>query len=211
MIKLENIEVWGFRGALRGMRNPLNSWHLADTVYDNKGHIKNIGINDLSLVERLTKAGTSHRKMLRMIHVQMDITAPLYWWKDYDTYKVATVANGCSTMHKIHAAEFTMDQFSCDELDDMGMELLAQTVDILNYYRGVFIKSGMKDKKAWFNMIQLLPSSYLQKRTVDLSYETVLAIILDREYHKLNEFREMCMTLKNDLPLMKEIYNASKK
>ncbi len=211
MIKIENVEVWGFRGALRGMRNPLNSWHLADTEYDERGYMKNIGINDLRLVERLTSAGDSHRKMLRMIHVQMDITAPLYWWKDYDTYKVATVANGCSTMHKIHAKEFELEDFSHEHLGELGLNVLYNTIGALNYYRQEFLNSGMRDKNAWHNMIQMLPTSYMQKRTVDLSYETILKLIMDRENHKLFEFRDLCEYLKMELPLMKEVYESVKR
>ena len=210
MIKVENKAVFGFEGALRGMRNPLNSWHKADSEYDERGNIVELGANDLDLILRLTRAGTSHRKVLRMIHIQMDITAPLYWWKDYDTYKVGTVANGCSTMHKIHDVEFTLDMFAHDGLDDCALHSLILTIDTLNAYREKYIKSGLKDKQAWHSMIKLLPMSYLQKRTVDINYEVAVAIINDREFHKLYEFRELCAILRT-FPYLNKIANATVK
>lgn len=209
MIKIEHIRTFGFEGALRGMRNPLDSWKMADSTFNDDGDIEVLGPNDESLIKRLTRAGGSHRKFLRMMHVQMDVTAPLYWWKDYDTYKVATVANSCSTMHKIHQYEFTMDMFSTEHLDKVGVNLLDQIIRYLNYYRDVFIKSGRKDKDAWWNMIQMLPTSYMQKRTLDLNYETILAILHDREFHKQDEFRILCATLKRELPLMEMIFEAA--
>ena len=209
MIKIEHIRTFGFEGALRGMRNPLDSWNMADSTFNDEGDIEVLGPNDESLIKRLTRAGGSHRKFLRMMHVQMDVTAPLYWWKDYDTYKVATVANSCSTMHKIHQYEFTMDMFSTEHLDKVGVNLLDQIIRYLNYYRDVFIKSGRKDKDAWWNMIQMLPTSYMQKRTLDLNYETILAILHDREFHKQDEFRILCATLKRELPLMEMIFEAA--
>lgn len=212
MIKVEHIEVFGFEAAIRGMRNPMNSWDLSDSrirqsIIDEQ-NVFIMGPNDLKLLTGLSKAGTSHRKALRMIHVQMDITAPLYWWKDYDTYKVATVANGCSTMHKIHSREFTIDDFSTDQLDTCGRNLIELTKDSLNHYRQVFIDSGLKDKSAWYSMIQLLPSSYMQKRTVDINYETALALCMDRQLHKLNEFREFVRILLEELPYLKEVKDA---
>lgn len=209
MIKIEHIRTFGFEGALRGMRNPLDSWNMADSTFNDDGDIEVLGPNDESLIKRLTRAGGSHRKFLRMMHVQMDVTAPLYWWKDYDTYKVATVANSCSTMHKIHQYEFTVDMFSTEHLDKVGVNLLDQIIRYLNYYRDVFIKSGRKDKDAWWNMIQMLPTSYMQKRTLDLNYETILAILHDREFHKQDEFRILCATLKRELPLMEMIFEAA--
>ena len=207
MIKLEKMETFGFEAALRGMRNAKNSWHLSDSTFEN-GSV-NIGPNDLKLLLNLTRAGESHRKALRMMHIQMDITAPLYWWKDYDTYKVSTVANSCSTMHMIHAKEFTMDDFSTDQLENIGKNIIQVIIEALNFYRLEFINSGMKDKDAWYSMIQLLPSSYMQKRTIDINYETALKIIKDRRYHKLNEFRELCDYLLENVPYLGGIYSAT--
>ena len=207
MIKLEKLETFGFEAALRGMRNAKNSWHLSDSTFEDGSVI--IGPNDLKLLLNLTKAGESHRKALRMMHIQMDITAPLYWWKDYDTYKVSTVANSCSTMHMIHAKEFTMDDFATDQLENIGKNIIQVIIEALNFYRLEFINSGMKDKDAWYSMIQLLPSSYMQKRTIDINYETALKIINDRKYHKLNEFRELCDYLLTNVPYLGSIYNAT--
>ncbi len=208
MIKIEKLETFGFEAALRGMRNAKNSWRLNDSTVNENGSI-DMGPNDLRLLLNLTKAGESHRKALRMMHIQMDITAPLYWWKDYDTYKVATVANSCSTMHMIHAKEFTMDDFSTDQLENIGKNIIQVIIEALNFYRLEFINSGLKNKDAWYSMIQLLPSSYMQKRTIDINYETALKIIHDRRYHKLNEFRELCDYLLENVPYMRDIYNAA--
>ena len=192
MIKVENIETFGLYGAMRGMRNPLNSWDKADTtVY--QGHDKefvNIGVNDLNLATRLIKAGTEHRKFLRMIHVQMDVTAPLYWWKEADTYKVGTTANSCSTMHKIAAKEFTLDDFSHDHLFNdavvyngyVSTSVLECVIGALNEFRNLYLET--KDKQYWWQMIQLLPSSYNQRRTWDMSMETLLSILHQRKNHK---------------------------
>ena len=203
MIKIENVDVYGFEAAIRGARNPMNSWHLMDSCYNN-GEFE-IGEKDYDLLRRLTIAGPEHRKWNRMITVTMDITAPLYWWKEYDTYKVATVANSCSTMHKIQAKEFTLDDFSHDQLyeekngwieDKDGYKwccaptCLETTVRTLNAYRYQYNKT--KDKKYWWQMIQLLPSSYNQKRTVHLNYETLGAMYRQRKHHKLDEWREFC-------------------
>lgn len=204
MIIIENISTFGFETAMRGMRNAKNSWHLNDTVGDV------IGPNDLKLLLQLTTTGKSHRKALRMMHIQMDVTAPLYWWKDYDTYKVSTVANSCSTMHKIHDRDLTMDDFSIDQLDMHGRNLLSITIDTLNQYRRIFIDSGMKNRSAWYSMIQLLPNSYMQKRTLDINYEVALAISLDRHSHKLEEFRELVKLFKTELPYMNQIVEASR-
>lgn len=207
-IKIENVEVWGFKGAIRGMRNPMNSWAKSDTIFDDCGQVIKLGPNDADLMLRLKKAGTDHRKYLRMIHVQCDITAPLYWWKDYDTYKVATVANSCSTMHKIHDKEFTMDMFATETLDETGVETLQKTIDYLNLNRKIFNESGKTDRTAWYRMIQILPTSYLQKRTVDLNYETLLSIFNARSNHKLNEFRELCWVLKIELPYIADLFEG---
>ena len=221
MIKVEAIEVFGIEGAMRGMRNPLNSWDKADTtVSDN---ILEIGENDLNLATRLIKAGTEHRKFLRMIHVQMDVIAPLYWWKEADTYKVGTTANSCSTMHKIAAKEFTLDDFShehlIDDQNDFENEngqvssykdfLYYDVLDVLNTARRQYLET--KDKKYWWQMIQLLPSSYNQRRTWDMSMETLLSILHQRKNHKLdewNEFRDICL---EQVPYLKEFYEASLK
>ena len=188
MIKIENIDVYGFEGAIRGARNPMNSWHLMDSCYNN-GEFE-IGEKDYDLLRRLTIAGPEHRKWNRMVTVTMDITAPLYWWKEYDTYKVATVANSCSTMHKIQAKEFTLDDFSHEHLEEYPKWLLSEVILELNKNRKDFNET--KDKDYWWQMIQLLPSSYNQKRTVHLNYETLGAMYRQRKHHKLDEWREFC-------------------
>ena len=219
MIKVENIETFGLYGAMRGMRNPLNSWDKADTtIYqEHDREFINIGVNDLNLATRLIKAGTEHRKFLRMIHVQMDITAPLYWWKEADTYKVGTTANSCSTMHKIAAKEFTLDDFSHDHLFNdavvyngyVSTSVLECVIGALNEFRNLYLET--KDKRYWWQMIQLLPSSYNQRRTWDMSMETLLSILHQRKNHKLdewNEFRDICL---EQVPYLKEFYEASLK
>lgn len=208
MIKIENLEVWGFRGAIRGMRNPMDSWNRMDTVFAENGDVIKLGENDASLMIRLKKAGTDHRKYLRMIHIQCDVTAPLYFWKDYDTYKVSTVANSCSTMHKIHAYEINQSMFSTEDLDEIGLNVLQTTIDYMNYYRDIYIASGMKDKTAWRRMIQMLPTSYNQKRTIDINYETLLNIFGSRSNHKLQEFRDFCAILKKELPYIAALFDG---
>lgn len=204
MIKVENIYTCGWEAALRGMRNPMNSWRFSDTTFgiDNI----NIGPADLALMMRLAKAGTDHRKYLRMIHIQMDVTAPLYWWKDYDTYKVATTANGCSTMHKLHAKDLTLDDFSKEDLDEIGVNILQTTIDYINYHRYRFVVDG--NKESWRKMIQALPTSYNQRRTLDINYETALSMIHSRNNHKLQEFRDLCNVLLVECPYLKEIYEC---
>ena len=208
MIKIENLEVWGFRGAIRGMRNPMDSWNRMDTVFAENGDVIKLGENDASLMLRLKNAGPDHRKYLRMIHIQCDVTAPLYFWKDYDTYKVSTVANSCSTMHKIHAYEINQSMFSTEDLDEIGLNVLQNTIDYMNYYRKIYIASGMKDKTAWRKMIQLLPTSYNQKRTIDINYETLLNIFGSRSNHKLQEFRDFCAILKKELPYIAALFEG---
>ena len=208
MIKIENLEVWGFRGAIRGMRNPMDSWNRMDTVFAENGDVIKLGENDASLMLRLKKAGPDHRKYLRMIHIQCDVTAPLYWWKDYDTYKVSTVANSCSTMHKIHAYEINQSMFSTEDLDEIGLNVLQTTIDYMNYYREIYIASGMKDKTAWRKIIQMLPTSYNQKRTIDINYETLLNIFGSRSNHKLQEFRDFCAILKKELPYIAALFEG---
>lgn len=227
MIRIENVEIIGWEHAIRGMRNPLNSWEKSDSGYcmdtlachtckENRNSCKKnidnhkfiIGPNDLDLMKRLRNAGTDHRKFMRMITVYVDITAPLYWWKEFDTYKVGTVANSCSTMHKIHAKEFTLEDFSHEHLitrlDDVcdwdiaagpesvssPFDILNIVVDALNMYREQYLKT--KDKKYWLQMIQLLPSSYNQKRTVMLNYEVLANIYKSRKNHKLDEWAVTC-------------------
>ncbi len=230
MIKIENVEVVGWEHAIRGMRNPLNSWEKSDSgkiywngtwytldpvvrsYFTNYGMNLMIGPNDFDLMKRLRNAGTDHRKFMRAIAVYMDITAPLYWWKEFDTYKVGTVANSCSTMHKIHAKEFTMEDFSCEHLiiSDMGTfiptsnrnhitvspkEILERfIIPSLNHSRTEYLET--KDKDHWWQMIQLLPSSYNQKRTVMLNYEVLTNMYESRKNHKLDEWRELCEWIK---------------
>ena len=195
MIKIENVDVYGFEAAIRGARNPMNSWHLMDSCTNN-GEFE-IGEKDYDLLRRLTIAGPEHRKWNRMITVTMDITATLYWWKEYDTYKVATVANSCSTMHKIQAKEFTLDDFSHEHLEEYPKWLLSEVILELNKNRADFNKT--KDKDYWWQMIQLLPSSYNQKRTVHLNYETLGAMYRQRKHHKLDEWVEFCRAIE-ELP-----------
>lgn len=202
MIKVENIYTCGWEAALRGMRNPMNSWRFGDSTFG--ANNVSIGPADLALMMRLAKAGTDHRKYLRMIHIQMDVTAPLYWWKDYDTYKVATTANSCSTMHKLHAKDLTLDDFSKEDLDEIGVNILQTTIDYINYHRHRFVVDG--DKESWRKMIQALPTSYNQRRTLDINYETALSMIHSRNNHKLQEFRDLCNVLLVVCPYLKEIY-----
>lgn len=231
MIKVESVEVYNFEGSIRGMRNPLNSHDKSDsgwkfTGYTSKGergtHEYVIGEADLALMRKLVKAGNDHRKFLRQIMVTVDITAPLYWWKEFDTYKVGTVANSCSTMHTIHKKEFELDDFSHEHLLDDAINasydldghgawiclrtsaygMLVDTVALLNAYREEFIQSG--NKKYWYQMIQLLPSSYNQKRTVTLNYEVLLNMHHARKAHKLDEWRELCSVIET-LPYFADI------
>lgn len=196
MIKIDNHEVFGFKSAIRGMRNPLSSWDKSDS------YTFAIGDKDLELCKKLIKAGTDHRKFLRMIHVQVDVTAPLYWWKEYDTYKVGTVANSCSTMHTIHKKKFTIDDFSHEHLMQLSLNTLRETIRVLNIYRDNYVKNSYNESY-WWQMIQLLPTSYLQKRTLDLNYETLLSMYRSRNKHKLDEWKEFCKWIKS-LPYMKD-------
>ena len=193
MISLSNAVVFGWHSAIMGMRNPMNSWANSDSAFFSDFSCK-IGQNDLDLMKTLIKAGTEHRKFLRMIHVQMDIEAPLYWWKEFETYKIGTVSNSCSTMHKIHEKEFTIDDFSHEHLDRFSTEVLGWTIKALNGSREDYMKSKSKDD--WWQMIQLLPSSYNQLRTVDLNYEVLLNQYFQRKDHKLDEWRIYCEQIK---------------
>ena len=183
MIKFEQIEVWGIKHAIRGMRNPLNSWERSDTVFD--GDKMCLGENDIDLMTRLIRGGAPHRKFLRQIFVSVDITAPLYWWKEFDTYKVGTTANSCSTMHKIHAKEFELEDFSTEHLSPLSLSALRNLIDVMNLEREHYI--ACKDKDCWWQMIQLLPTSYNQKRTVTMTYENLLNMLEYRRGHKLDE------------------------
>lgn len=215
MIKIENTEVFGWEAAIRGMRNPLNSWDNSDsfivtkeempcddtdgcltTVYCNSG----IGTKDLELMKTLVKAGSDHSKFMRMINVTLDITAPLYWWKEFDTYKVGTVRNSCSTMHKICAKEFTIDDFSHEHLNTAGIDILERSISALNEWREYFVygfdsceyRIEKGDKEQWWQIIQLLPSSYNQRATVQLNYAVLRNMYHSRKNHKLDEWREFC-------------------
>ena len=190
MIKIENIDVYGWEAAIRGARNPMNSWDRMDSGYNN-GEFE-IGENDYKLLKNLTIAGPEHRKWNRMVTVTMDVTAPLYWWKEYDTYKVGTVANSCSTMHKIQAKKFEMSDFSVEHL--RSLRVMHEVIDELNFYRDKFNKSKSKDN--WWEMIQLLPTSYNQKRTAHLNYEVLGTIYHQRRHHKLDEWHVFCNTIK---------------
>ena len=189
MILLERTAVMNLENAMRGARNPMNSWNRSDSYY-NEAHEYVLGPNDLGLAMRLRKAGSDHRKFIRQIFVSVDITAPLYWWKEYDTYKVATVANSTSTMHKIHAKPFELSDFSHEKLTDRGLRALEDLIAVMEQYRTEFIAT--KDKTAWYNMIQLLPTSYQQMRTCTLNYETLVNIYYARRNHKLDEWHTFC-------------------
>lgn len=212
MIKIENTEAYGWEAAIRGMRNPMNSWDKSDSfkcdgvgcrfeycpayiVDDDDAYCSQegtyiIGEKDLALMKKLVSVGTDHSKFMRMINVTCDIIAPLYWWKEFDTYKVGTVRNSCSTMHKIAEKEFTLDDFSHEQLNLDSMEMLKKTVEILNFYRNEFIET--KSKNTWWQMIQLLPSSYNQRATVQLNYAVFRNMYSSRKNHKLYEWRDFC-------------------
>lgn len=227
MIKIENVETCGWEAAIRGMRNPMNSWDKSDSAWchgdvhycDNCPHFGLseygqggwcevdeeafvIGENDLALMESLSHAGNDHGKFLRMITVTLDITAPLYWFKEFDTYKVGTVANSCSTMHKIQAKEFTVDDFSHEHLYAVSFEALEKTIKHMNIARELFLET--KDKGYWWQMIQLLPSSYNQKRTVQLNYAVLKSMYHARVNHKLDEWRDFCKWIE-ELPYFEEL------
>ena len=189
MIRLERTSVMNLENAMRGARNPMNSWARMDSEYDEEGNYC-LGPNDLDLAKRLRKAGSDHRKFIRQIFVSVDITAPIYWWKEYDTYKVATVANSTSTMHKIHSKPFELDDFSHDHLTESGLRILEGMIKELEDIRLRFVAD--KRKGDWYDLIQLLPSSYNQMRTCTLNYETLVNIYYARRNHKLEEWHEFC-------------------
>lgn len=220
MINIENVSLYGWEAAIRGMRNPMNSWEKSDSNFNTYFLLRQqIGENDLALMKKLAAAGTDHSKFMRMITVTCDITAPIYWWKEFDTYKVGTVRNSCSTMHKIHEKEFTIDDFSHEYLTKLGVSTLSDTIDTLNIYRNYYVYGrkfddpmygmsadermfyfGLEDKKEikpndkhiWWQMIQLLPSSYNQRSTVQLNYQVLKNIYHSRKNHKLDEWRSFC-------------------
>lgn len=209
MIKVEDVEVWGWTHALRGMRNPMNSWDKSDTnitltgskvcaprLHQTTSEEPHFGEADAKLIHSLVQGGTEHRKFLRQVFVAMDITAPLYWWKEFDTYKIGTVANSCSTMHKIGAKAFSREDFSCEHLDEITLSTLDTVISRLNICRDIF-NVNKANKHAWWQMIQLLPSSYNQRRTITMNYENVLAIIHQRSGHKLDEWNEFVEVLTN--------------
>lgn len=224
MIKISEIEVWGFKGAIRGMRNPLNSWDKSDSesvwypTYSEP--VFEIGNNDLNLMKRLHDGGPVHAKYLRMIHIQLDCCAPLYWWKEADTYRIGVTRNSCSTMHKIHAKPFTEEDFSIENLTDIYRETMLKVITQLNGAREEYLEAveemnlgrtpesfkelSAKAKGKWWQMIQLLPSSYNQKATLDFNYQVALEMIRWREFHKLDEWREFVKVLKT-LPYMEEL------
>ena len=204
MITIERTSVMNFENAIRGARNPMNSWNRMDSFYDEQGNFI-MGPNDLNLAQRLARAGSDHRKFIRQIFVSVDFTAPLYWWKEYDTYKVATVANSTSTMHKIASKPFTLDDFSHWRMNTQAQEALAHTVSVLEDLRKDYLET--KDKETWYSMIQLLPSSYHQMRTCTLNYETLMNIYYARRNHKLDEWHTVCDWIAS-LPYAKELILA---
>ena len=202
MLTIERVSVMNIENAIRGARNPMNSWARMDSEYDEEGNYI-LGENDLDLAKRLAHAGSDHRKFLRQIFVSVDITAPLYWWKEFDTYKVGTVANSCSTMHKIHSKAFERDDFSHDRLDEGGLRMLDATIEYLESERQKFC-ADKSDRQSWHNMIQMLPSSYNQMRTVTLNYENLINIYYARKTHKLAEWHTVCDWIAS-LPYAKDI------
>ena len=201
MIKIERVSVMNMENAVRGARNPMNSWAKSDSYYDDKGNYV-VGPQDLDLCHRLSVSGSDHRKYLRQIFVSMDITAPLYWWKEFDTYKVATVANSCSTMHKIHAKAFSRDDFSHDRMSERALACLDGVIACLEESRLHYLET--KDKADWHDMIQLLPSSFNQMRTVTMNYETLVNIYYARRTHKLAEWHTLCAAIEK-MPYAQEM------
>lgn len=201
MIQLERCSVMNLENAMRGARNPLNSWARSDSYYDEAGNYI-LGENDLGLAMRLRKAGSDHRKYMRQIFVSVDITAPIYWWKEYDTYKVATVANSTSTMHKIHSKPFSREDFSHDHMTEEALAALDRMIEVLEQLRLRFVET--KEKDAWYSMIQLLPESYQQLRTCSFNYETLVHIYFSRRDHKLAEWHTFCGWI-TSLPYAKEL------
>ena len=220
-MKFENTKVFNFEGALRGMRNPMNSWAKSDSYYgcseeffchgctvdsrcsEYRSGDYIIGQNDMKLAQTLIKAGNEHRKFLRQIFVSVDITAPIYWWKEFDTYKVGTTANSTSTMHKIHSKPFEMADFSTDHMTDAALEMMQKNIDFLESLRTQFVET--KDKALWYSIIQLLPESYNQTRTVTMTYENIRNMYFQRKNHKLTEWSEAFIKWIESLPYAKEL------
>lgn len=205
MLIVENTDVWGFEHAIRGMRNPLDSWDKSDSFWHEYNTL-DLGKRDEALMKSLVKAGSSHRKFLRQIMVSMDVTAPMYWWSEADTYKVGTVANSCSKMHTLHKRDLTLDDFSTDKMNRECAFALEGLIDIINEHRRRYCEYKLKDD--WYQMIQLLPASYNQKRTVTLNYENLLNIYFQRRNHKLDEWHVFCEWIEN-LPYMKIFITAA--
>lgn len=201
MLSVKNSSVMNLENAMRGARNPLNSWARSDSFYDEEGNYV-LGPNDLSLAKRLAHAGSDHRKYLRQVFVSIDITAPLYWWKEFDTYKIATVANSTSTMHKITSKAFSRDDFSHDHMNDQALECLDHVIEVLEDLRQQYLKT--KDKTIWYSIIQLLPTNYHQMRTCTMNYETLINIYHARKNHKLQEWHTLCDWIES-LPYAKEL------
>ena len=212
MILIEHTDVYGFEAAIRGMRNPLESWDKSDSHLWESSNRFEVGENDLNLMRRLSNTGDDHAKFLRFINVTCDITAPLYWWKEFDTYKVGTVANSCSTMHNIHKKEFTLDDFSHEQLIVASLNSLKRTIEDLNACREGYLSVDIKEpdwkKEIWWQMVQLLPSSYNQKRTVQMNYQVLKNMYHARKEHKLDEWREFCDWALN-LPYARELLGVS--
>lgn len=208
MIQIENVDVYGWAAAIQGMRNPLNSWEKSDSEWRRADQSDEwefiIGDADRALMMQLVRAGSDHSKFMRMITVTADVTAPLYWWKEFDTYKVGTVRNSCSTMHTIHKKPFDIDDFSHDQLSEYGERSLRKMIADLNYYRNVFTEVDRGNKSAWYHMIQLLPSSYNQRATVQMNYAVLRNMYHARKNHKLSEWVEFCRWIET-LPLAKEL------
>ena len=201
MLKVERVSVMNFENAMRGARNPMNSWDRFDSFYDEKGNFV-FGENDLTLAKKLCNAGTDHRKFLRQIFVSVDVTAPLYWWKEYDTYKVGTVANSTSTMHKIHSKPFSRDDFSCDRMTEETLRKFDGVIEYLEQLRLKYVAE--KKKEDWYDIIQFLPSSYNQMRTLTFNYENLRNMFKSRKDHKLNEWHVFCDFIRS-LPYSKEL------
>lgn len=196
MIFVDNPEVWGFEHAIRGMRNPLNSWNRSDSIDDE------VGEDDLALMKQLCNAGTEHRKFMRQIFVSMDIIAPLYWWKEFDTYKIGTVSNSCSTMHTLHKRDIDIDDFSFENLGANQENIMRCLIEEMNVLRRGYVDTG--DKRYWRMMIQMLPNSYNQRRTITMNYENVLTMINQRKNHRLSEWRDFCKVL-SGLPYVADL------
>ena len=194
MILFENTKIYGWEAAVRGMRNPLNSWDRSDSRFENGGSY--IGEKDYALMEKLAKAGPVHAKYLRMITVTVDIIAPMYWWQEFDTYKVGTVRNSCSKMHTIHRKEFDTEDFSADHMTEFSKKMLESVINALNFYRAEYLKD-ISIKQNWWQMIQLLPASYNQRSTVQMNYAVLQHIYPDRKDHKLDEWRDFCRWIRS--------------